>query len=299
MKAWIPVLSFMALVVMADGCRRDPILEMSTNYYLKIDSDLEVLYRTVKPPKIMDAILYDLSTGKIVTENYMDPEGGVLHGAMAGTYGLLVYNFGTSSTSVENQDRNYTANATGSYISRDDLPTIYEPDHLFVARDTVTLPHISRDEEYVVECSPKSICDVWVVIVEGVRKLENAEGIVFTMSGQSKGNIFFVEDPIQEEVAVRFNGMVSDDNTLIYGVFNTFGRLDDRRIPSIVSLTIGGPNGAVYSYSADVTDQFFDPENTKHIIRIRFDEEVRPRDDGGFDPRAEPWSTDETTVYVE
>lgn len=293
-----PLFTALALLAVV-SCKRDPINQLSHNYQLNIHTNLDVPYRTVPKPEIMDVVLYDLNTGKIVNEYYMEPEGGIMSGAEAGTYGLLVYNFGTSTTIVDDKERNHTVNATGSYISRAGIPAIREPEHLFVARDTITLPYVSYQEElYEVDCYPKSICDVWLVIVEGVKKLENAHGISFSMTGQSKGNIFFKEDPIQSEVSVNFPGIVSDDMQLIYGPFNTFGRLDDRRIPSVVDLFITGPNNAEYHYAEDVTDQFFDPDNTEHIIRIRFDKEIKPREEGGFDPRVDPWDPDTVTIPV-
>ena len=92
------------LLMAAASCQRRPFAEWNT----KVDLQLAVKTEIVNEPSIpeletMRLGMYHTVTGDIQHTDFVAPTGGVIH-PKPGTYHMLVYNFGTESTQIRNED---------------------------------------------------------------------------------------------------------------------------------------------------------------------------------------------------
>ena len=177
------------LAVIAVSCQRRPFSENTTAVSIRLKIKTEVsTSRTASDAETMRIDLFDPETGSVVYNDYVSSEGGYIYPA-PGVYDLLVYNIGTESTIVRNEQNRSTVeaytNEVSAYIKAQmetflarrmetrrqmaagraetkDLPTkdpvldgteriINEPDHLYVGQmPGLTIPAFDIGEERVI-----------------------------------------------------------------------------------------------------------------------------------------------------
>lgn len=281
--------------LMTVSCRRLPIHEPFSSYYLVLEGDYKGLHINPTVPGMYEAVFYDIYTHEEVGQSYLGTEGGYIYGLRPGkTYEMIVYSFDSGNTQVSDLRSFPTALASTGGSSSTYMSSYNAPDHLMVARDTaLTLPFLydSFETEYLY-AYPKSVCDTWCIIVTGIKGLQYATSMEFFVSGQSKSNNIGPNEPSTREMTINFPAKLDMVNNRIYTPFCTFGKIPGK--VSELRLVITDGNEKTIVCKADVTGQFDDPENTGHWIILDFSgTEIEEKKDGGFTPVVDPWGGNE------
>lgn len=288
MRAWALVLGLVSLSLAS--CRREPIHEPFSSYFLVLEGDYKAMHINPSVPGMYEAVFYDKETHAQVGQSYLGTNGGYIYDLAPGTYEMIVYSFDSGNTEVSGLNGFTSALASTERFKDADTLSFNAPDHLMVARDLeFTLPFLydQSDTEYLY-AYPKTICDTWCVIVEGIKGLKNAVSMDFYVTGQSRSNNIGPDKRSSSEMTIHFPASIDYTNDRIYTPFCTFGKLPDH--VSKLRLVITDANQQTTICRADVTDQFDDPENKDHFIRLRFDVEIEPRKDGGMVPDVNEWN---------
>lgn len=174
LKAVVMVLLPLALL---EGCVRRELVDVGNTHYVRVYLDEHIMNVTggfysesnvhpvYKRPQILRVALADKETGTVRAERYLrnqgdDDKGHYYDGyiiADPGWYDLLVYNFDTEVTLIQNQNNFMTSKAYTNEIAShlrsqlysrtkvsDDEKIVYDPDHLFVAAiEDVRVPYVN------------------------------------------------------------------------------------------------------------------------------------------------------------
>lgn len=174
LKAVVMVLLPLALL---EGCVRRELVDVGNTHYVRVYLDEHLMNVTegfysesnvhpvYKRPQILRVALADKETGTVRAERYLRNQGDDANGhyydgyiiADPGWYDLLVYNFDTEVTLIQNQNNFMTSKAYTNEIashlraqlySRTKVPSdekiVYDPDHLFVAAiEDVRVPYVN------------------------------------------------------------------------------------------------------------------------------------------------------------
>ena len=281
-------------VISLCSCNREPIYDDRSDYRIEISPDYDMLYnRPVQAPSLWRCCFYERGTHRLVSSSTVGSKGGYLYNLEPGVYDALIYDYTFNRNKVSGDRLLPDIHATTNTLAFQQIQVRESPDHLFVQRlDSLVVPHLSeRDPEWVLRCSPRSGVDSWLLEVDGIRGLRNAEEIEVYVTGQS-GALYFgrYADRLENiDCALYFKAGCDYEREVISTPFNTFGRVDGTQARLVLNLFIQGVGGESYVCRSDVTDQFDDPQNTEHVIRASFDLVIRERRDGGMYPKADPW----------
>ena len=270
------------LVGILSSCERRILLEADYTVNLNISINKDITnYVVEKDPSIMRCVFYDSETGGFVTQAFLPPTGGQVSLIPSREYDVLVYNFDTESTWLEDENWFHKIYASTSLIpdsfrtklrSRatkgDKEDIVYDPDHLFVGRlNDVFIPARSVDAPPVVlDVKCETVVESWILEVRTVTGKENIGTIAAVVTSLSESNKIGPNIRSDEYVSVYFDNQVIDDEGLLTAKFNTFGwhkGIKDKQVISLVFTDIAG-NGHVFNF--DVSNQF--PDNKEQIIRI-------------------------------
>lgn len=155
----------MLLCILASSCKRRPLTTADYTVIVNIKIDKEIVnYEVTKDPTMMRCVFYDSHTGAFITQAFLPPTGGQVSLIPAREYDVLVYNFDTESTWLEDENWFHKIYASTSVIPEsfktklknrstniEDEEIVYDPDHLFVGRlHDVFIPARSVDAPPVV-----------------------------------------------------------------------------------------------------------------------------------------------------
>ncbi len=318
-----------AFLMVCLSCQRDEIHYPVSNYYVGIDVNPNPLEKDFVLPNIYSANFYDVATGSLAYSTYVRseyhpmglPAGGYVTGLTPGEYDVLVYNFDLRRSSVIDRHVYGGAYAESEIFGRsNDVAVTYTPDNLYVYSDRIKVPYITEsDGVFIIEAKLDDVVESWTVRVDGVKNAELAEKITFYISGQSIGKYLSNAQKLKERSIIQFPGRAEEvvfpagyesverartkaegDSTgfVVTGDYTTYGALENvERI--LLTVHIVGPNGSNYFGQMDVTDEVRNPENKDHIITTTFDVEIKEREDGGFQPAANPWRPDSTKIVLQ
>lgn len=121
MKKWISL--WVCLMLLFTACEHRELSDPNTGHYLRIYLDENIKNVTCgfydeslkhpeyKRPHVMRVVLADPASGRVVSERFFQSQGEDERGyyidghigAEAGTYNLLVYNFGSAVTHIRNE----------------------------------------------------------------------------------------------------------------------------------------------------------------------------------------------------
>ena len=305
-----------ALVLLtASACQRRPLTTADFTVILHIEIEKDIVnYEVQTEPSLMRCIFYDSESGAFVTQAFLPATGGQISLIPSREYDVLVYNFDTESTWIEEENWFHKIYASTSLIpdsfktklrSRatkgDKEDIVYDPDHLFVGRlNDVFIPARSVDAPPVeLEVRCETVVESWILEAKTVTGVENIATIAAVVTGLSESNKIGLNERSDEYVSVYFDNQVIDENGVLTARFNTFGwhpDIDDSQILSLVFTDTGG-NGHVFNI--DVSEQFID--NEEQIIRVeqKFDiPEPITSGDGGFAPKLEDWDEVNTEIEI-
>ena len=308
----------MLLCVMT-SCRRRPLTTADYTVIVNIEIEKDIVnYEVEKDPSLMRCIFYDSESGAFVTQAFLPPTGGQVSLVPAREYDVLVYNFDTESTWIEEENWFDMIYASTSLIpdsfrtklrSRANLKAgngevekiVYDPDHLFVGRlNDVFIPARSVDAPAVVlNIKCETVVETWLLEARTVTGAENIGTVAAVITGLSESNKIGLNERSPQFVSIYFDNQVIHEDGLLTAKFNTFGwnpKISEKQVLSLVFTDTGG-KGHVFNF--DVSKQF--PDNKEQIIRI--DAEIHIPEpissgDGGFAPVVDEWDDVHTDIII-
>ena len=305
-----------AIILMASAsCQRRPLTTADYMVILNIEIEKEIVnYEVTKDPSLMRCIFYDSESGAFVTQAFLPPTGGQVSLIPSREYDVLVYNFDTESTWLEDENWFHKIYASTSLIpdsfrtklrSRatkgEEEDIVYDPDHLFVGRlHDVFIPARSVDAPPVVlNVRCETVVESWILEVKTITGKENIGTTAAVITGLAESNQIGNNIRSEDFVSVYFDNQVIDDNGLLTARFNTFGWNKDIVEPQILSLVFTDIAGKGHVYNIDVSHQF--PGNKEQIIRVETEIDIpepMTSGDGGFVPKVEDWGEINTDIII-
>lgn len=346
-RAIVVCCSLMMLV----ACEHRELSDPNTGHYLRIYVDEAIKNVTcgfynesLKRPEYtrpysMRVVLADPESGRIVSERYFQNKGedergyyidGYI-GAEAGTYNLLVYNFGSAVTNIRDEQDYYKMQAYTNPVSEyylsylptsrqelDEKGIVYQPEHLFhdvcepivIPKTTQvdTLRNASGDH-FTAHSVVKSY--YLQLRIKGVEWVESAVSLLSGLAGSTvlhgheqmvttdPVNVFFPMNYTGREVARDGNGSTA----VLYTTFSTFGKLPDKQ--SVLTLTFEfiKKDGSSQVEKLDITPAFDTPmAKNQQWLLLEHEIVIVPPDDavpgGGMTPGVEGWGEIETEIEL-
>ena len=311
----IPIYIWMLLCITFASCQRRPLTTADFMVILNIEIEKDIVnYEVEKDPSLMRCIFYDSQSGAFVTQAFLPPTGGQVSLIPSREYDVLVYNFDTESTWLEDENWFHKIYASTSLIpdsfrtklrSRatkgDEEDIVYDPDHLFVGRlNDVYIPARSVDAPPVVlDVRCETVVESWILEVKTITGKKNIGTTAAVVTGLAESNRIGPNERSEEFVSVYFDNQVIDDNGLLTAKFNTFGWNKDILEPQILSLVFTDIAGKGHVFNVDVSDQF--PDNKEQIIRVEMEIDIpepMTGGDGGFVPKVDEWDEINTDIII-
>ena len=311
----LPIYIWMLLCITFASCQRRPLTTADFMVILNIEIEKDIVnYEVEKDPSLMRCIFYDSQSGAFVTQAFLPPTGGQVSLIPSREYDVLVYNFDTESTWLEDENWFHKIYASTSLIpdsfrtklrSRatkgDEEDIVYDPDHLFVGRlNDVYIPARSVDAPPVVlDVRCETVVESWILEVKTITGKKNIGTTAAVVTGLAESNRIGPNERSEEFVSVYFDNQVIDDNGLLTAKFNTFGWNKDILEPQILSLVFTDIAGKGHVFNVDVSDQF--PDNKEQIIRVEMEIDIpEPMTgaDGGFVPKVDEWDEINTDIII-
>ena len=311
----LPIYIWMLLCITFASCQRRPLTTADFMVILNIEIEKDIVnYEVEKDPSLMRCIFYDSQSGAFVTQAFLPPTGGQVSLIPSREYDVLVYNFDTESTWLEDENWFHKIYASTSLIpdsfrtklrSRatkgDEEDIVYDPDHLFVGRlNDVYIPARSVDAPPVVlDVRCETVVESWILEVKTITGKKNIGTTAAVVTGLAESNRIGPNERSEEFVSVYFDNQVIDDNGLLTAKFNTFGWNKDILEPQILSLVFTDIAGTGHVFNVDVSDQF--PDNKEQIIRVEMEIDIpepMTGGDGGFVPKVDEWDEINTDIII-
>ena len=290
------------LLVLAAGCQRIPMHERGAGIYLRvsIDQSLDPAMSALldfdarpslrervagKKPELVRVCFYDAVSHELVAEDFLPAEGGFIDVA-AGVYDVIVYSLGTEATQVSGTEVRAGGYAftdpTGIRVKllsaqakeegdepsgTEEQPVIFEPGHLFVGKMAGAMVSVRPDD---------------------------------ADTGQAAGRFLWDARTTNHPCALGLETEIDVEQGRLFSVFNTFGKYPQPDCDVMVYVLVTTNSNAHCLFVYDVTDQWLNPDNSAHLIRIGERMEI-PGDDyhgSGFNPVVIGWDGVEIPVII-
>lgn len=200
---------------------------------------------------------------------------------------------------ISNEDKEWAESMDGI----ENTKIVYEPDHLFVARDNVTI--LNDVEEQVVEVEAETVVETYYLSVR-VKNIKHMASANALLTGQIGSN--FIGYPTEEgksddNVSLYFPLYAATDETendKVHSTFNTFGKMPGKETKLWLTIFLTTQSGQTVEWHKDITEEFMD--NPDHKIEIEEDAIIVPdppagTGGGGFQPGVSEW--EEENHYIE
>lgn len=277
------------LAFVLSGCyKREPICSEISRYTVRFEIDSEsVLYMMPENLERIQFSLYDPCTEKEVFRTYFSEKGGNLYSISPGTYKVAAWSLNSDYTSVTYTERYNLLTAESKTVQETPIRVTMAPDHVFAySSEEIIIPYVTEDDPVAVFDIPlKSITDIWRIEVEDIEGLENLSEASFFIYNQVR-ELYFKQWERNGSAVDKASGKV--EGNLVVSEFGTFGMPQDEKVCILVRIV--AQNGFVHEKTVDVSEQIRNPENSGHIIKIRFGTTLNPPKQGGLQPSAEEWS---------
>lgn len=342
----IALLVLSAVVVLLPGCERRPILAPSNPILLRLKIDLNIQNvdpLTFAEPEVMRVLFYDPVTNTKISEDYLPATGGPIN-IVPGDYTLLVYNFDTESVLIKNDSYFHDIEAYTGPISSttranvlqtiqkaqatraagDDQQSaedaewdaamkalqnseiVYEPDHLFVARQPITIYETTGEQ--VIETDVATVVETYYISVR-VKNIQYMASAQALLTGQVKSNKIGYDKETgksTEDVTLYFQmgpGTDAENNDVVCAHFNTFGKLPNAESRLWLTILITNTDGTTAEWHRDITDEFHeeDPDDDRQIIIVEPEIDI-PKPEtgtgGGFTPIVDDWEEEQYDINI-
>ena len=292
-------------------------------------------------PEVMRVAFFDEFNNELVTERYLydygqDNGGHYIQGYVnvpEGRYNMVAYNMDTYDTKItfekfytmmtaytdelsESQSSQIFKARDYDYISRS--PICIQPDHLFVSNvdgveilpaDLPKTPDTIKTQEGKIPMAETLVKTYYMQInVQGVQYVQSAVALLTGMAGSK--TLHDGEMIMDDEKSIFFslqNGVekrsVSEESTIAYATFNTFGKLPHTEGYIEISFEFNTIYNTVQTETIKVTDMFETPMVKDNqwiiidkVIEIKLPEGTEPG--GGMQPGVRDWETIEGIITI-
>lgn len=329
------------LLMLLTACEHRELSDPNLGHYLRIYLDEDIKNVTCgfydeslkrpeyQRPHVMRVVLADPESGKVVSERFFQSQGEDERGyyidghigAVAGTYNLLVYNFGSVVTHIRNEQDYYQMQAYTEPVSEhylqylaasrqevEDQDIVYEPEHLFHAvGEPVVIPQSSQVDTL------KTASGDWFTAhsvvksyylqlrIKGVEWVTSAASLLSGMAGATllhgheqmvetqPVNLFFTMNYTGKQAARDGNGSTA----VLYATFSTFGKLPNLPSTLTLSFEFRKRDGSSQVEKIDITPEFEKPlaKNEQWILLDHEIVIVPPEGaiGGGMSPGVDKW----------
>lgn len=337
-------------LMMLVACEHRELSDPNTGHYLRVYLNEEIKNVTCgfydenlkRPeytrPSVLRAVLADPESGRIVSERYLQNQGqdergyyidGYI-GAEAGTYNLLVYNFGSATTLIRNEQDYYKMQAYTDAVSErflqylptsrhdiDESSIVYEPEHLFHdVGEPITIPKTNKVDTLRNEAgdffTAHSVVLSYYLQIR-IKGIEWVTSAVSLLSGMAEGAVLHEHHRINE---MRPVNLFFDMNytklqrtgeggsvATLYATFNTFGKLPDEETIYTLNFEFIKTDGSSQVEKLDITPMFDTPmvKNQQWIL-LEHEIVITPppgaETTGGMTPGVDEWGEVETEIEL-
>lgn len=294
------------------SCRREPLYEQASDIRLilnlNLSEDDDAMWCKPKAPSLVRTIFYDRTTGERVATIFTGREGGSVVGVDAGTYTVLSFNDDCEYTRITGEDNLNTITAytesvsmpagSGLLTKADEYYAIREPDHLLVGLDTaLVVPLVEKQDTTITLTSTlKTVMDSYYIRIDSLKGLQNVNSVALYLTGHSGYNEIGKKARSTEDETL-YIGTVRPDPTYTYlqGTFCTFGKIPGTGGMAYIEIVVTGAGGTVYHFEQDITEQYADP---KHVLMLCVKGEIKPQEQGGFEPEVDEWSEETDDIDI-
>ena len=328
----------LCVILTTASCEKRPLMELGhrTQINVRVNIDAisnvtcDIYNEKIQIPEIkpiaMHVLFFDEYTKEVAAESFIsdisyDDDGTrVLSGnisIMPGDYKMLVYDFGTESTIVQDYYKWDDCMAFTSEISPalkrsliskvnekalEDAYVIHEPDHLVVAsKEHENIPY--HHEVHIVEAEAQSVVESYYLQIKvvGLEYVSSAQAI---LSGMVNGNMISSNTKIVEpQATIWFDMEKSDDKgePVICTIFNTFGRIEDSENELEVTFDLKTHDGRTIQKSFDLSELFLSPDCVNHhwlLLEETITIEPPQVEGGGFAPEVNDWEEEHRDLYI-
>ncbi len=329
------VLAVVCTLLVVSGCHRRPLEDPAefTRVKVKVNVDgiqnvtcdiyNDKITHPVIEPTAMHVLFFTEKNAEVVAETFITnvstDNNGVRYvsGDVAiapGDYKMLIYDFGTEATLVNNYHDFYGAVATTDPISSSlrsrfaakadagNYEIYNEPDHLVVASsEKENIPW--HDDIYTIYADAQSVVESWYlqIKVDGAEYISGAQAVLSGMVGSNRiATNTRVTDP---QAAVWFQLQKSEDNgePVICAIFNTFGRINDSTNSLAVTFDIKTVDGKSLQKTFDISGLFLKENAVKHhwlLLEEKIKIDPPENKGGGFDPAVDDWEHEDTDIEI-
>ncbi len=329
------VLVVVCTLLVVSGCHRRPLEDPAEFTRVKVKVNVEGIQNVtcdiyndkITHPVIeqtaMHVLFFTEKNAEVVAETFITnvstDDNGVRYvsGDVAiapGDYKMLIYDFGTEATLVNNYHDFYGAVATTDPISSSlrsrfaakadagNYEIYNEPDHLVVASsEKENIPW--HDDIYTIYADAQSVVESWYlqIKVDGAEYISGAQAVLSGMVGSNRiATNTRVTDP---QAAVWFQLQKSEDNgePVICAIFNTFGRINDSTNSLAVTFDIKTVDGKSLQKTFDISGLFLKENAVKHhwlLLEEKIKIDPPENKGGGFDPAVDDWDHEDTDIEI-
>lgn len=317
----------------AVACKRVPLYDAESGIYLRLNLHIKADIvlpddgartfpasfgekLTGKIPERMQVNFYDIETHSLVTTAFVGPEGGFIDVA-PGVYDILVYNIGTDNTRLERVNSRgsiyaYTeqegyrmvpeSKAGEKEVPQQLCPVIREPDHLYVARkDAVVIPeHSTVDETIEIYAEASTLLETYIFRAINLAHIERVASAHAYITGQARAKCLWDGRYIMDQAVISVDCYPDKASGEIVTVFNTFGKFPNAVNEVFLTIVVSNAEGDKREYVFDVTDQFDNPDNTRHeiIVTEEIDVPEPGSGQGGFVTDIIDWDEEQKDVNI-
>ena len=350
MRNWLFfILHSSFFIFLLASCEHRELIDPNTGHYLRIylDEDIKnvtcgfydesLKHPEYKRPKVMRVVLADSETGRIVNERYFQSQGEDERGyyidghisVQAGTYNLLVYNFGSVVTHIRNEQNYFQMEAYTNPVSdyylqylpssrqeMDEKSIMNEPEHLF---HEVGEPIVIRNATYV--DTLKTASGDWFrahsvvksyylqLRVKGIEWVTSAASLLSGMARSTvlhKHDGMVTESPANLFFTMDYTGKKTmrdgSSTATLYATFSTFGKVPDVDSELMLNFEFMRKDGTSQVVKLDITDEFYTPlAIEKQWILLEHEIVITPPEGaagGGMTPGVEGWENVESEVQL-
>lgn len=281
-------------------CQRIDIIDTTSNYKIETSYDESaILYKQAEAVNNLSLILFDTQIHNKSQSYLLAKEGGYLpESVMAGEYTLFLYQMDLGSTLLKRTDDiDYTHFTTSTAEDKDGVKIYGEPTHVFQYCAPLSLPTLAEDEEFVHKATMRSVCDSWRVIISGMTGAKYATKADMYIHNQCTMFLAGTNKPSGEGVLhhemLGEMRSAAEDGTVTCD-FCTFGMPEEDKTVNIQLNLYSGSEK--FSKIFDVTSQVYNPSNTEHIIKIKYEIQFVESTTGGLEPSAQEWEEDTEVI---
>ena len=178
---------------------------------------------------------------------------------------------------------------------------VNEPDYLWVGElDNFEIPAVDLgyDREIRVEVDAESVVETWKINVSPVEGLQWVSSITALITGQAESTYIGKKLDSEGVATVYFEMGKDEENGVITGSFNTFGKNPLYSSFLSLDLNIIDNAGKQHHYHFDLTDQFFDNDEYYLEVEKPIVIEEPKVSGGGFAPSVGDWEDVQTDIEL-